>query len=197
MTEETTEATKETPAPPQAETASPDLSPVAEAAKNQAAAGPDPVGIGSAAPDGVSIPATPKPIQDSPSPATPPAASASELTAQLEAELAAVKAARAQMESQTKKVLDSQRLSWLKRRGALNIGDHHLLTLAPDVDADTPQGAAELEAWTQSNASLFSPVKSSIPTKPQLVESMVQGGGNSVWGPEQARAIIRRGLGDE
>ena len=90
--------------------------------------------------------ATPPAMIDAP--VAEPAGEIDALRAELAAELERTKAARQAVEAITDRASETSRLSYLRKMGAIgSLSDAHLMTLAPEVDPSTSDGAAALQAW--------------------------------------------------
>ena len=76
--------------------------------------------------------------------------------AEMRAELALTRDARKAVEEIAQRERRARLLANMRRRGATPmLSDAHLLALVPDVDPDTAQGAAAIEAFQTGNAPLF------------------------------------------
>ncbi len=119
------------------------------------------------------------------------------LKAELAAELERTKAAREAVEAISDRTSERNRLSYLRKMGALSaLSDEHLMALAPQVDPETSDGAAALQSWRDSNAALFNTQQGGATVSAKLVESFKSSPGGT-FGPEFHRAQMRAVFGGE
>ena len=150
---------------------------------------------------------TPEPVQLSladavkavppPAPPTEPVDEIGALRAELAAELERTKAAREAVEAISDRSSERNRLSYLRQMGAMPaLSDEHLMALAPQVDPDTSDGAAALQAWRESNDALFTTQHGGSTVSAKLVDSL-RTSAHGTFGADFHRAQMRATFGGE
>ena len=139
-------------------------------------------------------PALPDPV--APAPAEPDSEIAT-LRAELAAELERTKAAREAVEAISARTSERNRLAYLRQMGATDsLSDAHLMTLAPQVDPDTSDGAAALQAWRDANGALFNVQQGGATVTAKLVEGF-KNSEHGTFGADFHRAQMRAVFGGE
>jgi hypothetical protein len=134
--------------------------------------------------------------------AAPPSAPESDpeiaaLKAELAAELERTRSAREAVEAISGRTSERNRLAYLRKMGAMGaLSDDHLMALAPQVDPDTSDGAAALQAWRDSNAALFNTQQGGATVSAKMVEGF-KSSAHGTFGPEFHRAQMRAVFGGE
>lgn len=137
--------------------------------------------------------------QPTPAPEPPPAGSdeIAALKAELAAELERTRAAREAVEAISDRTSERNRLAYLRKMGAMSaLSDEHLMALAPQVDPDTSDGAAALQAWRDSNAALFNTQQGGATVSAKLVEGF-KSSAHGTFGADFHRAQMRAVFGGE
>lgn len=131
-------------------------------------------------------PPTPEPTPPPPTPsADDRTARLDDLEARMTEEVKAMKEAREQLEQREGRERNRERLAYLRAIGANQmLGDAHLLSLAPDIDPNAPDGRAALDKWREANASLF---ESRELSGVQVAEEVISNVPNSQFGTFGAR----------
>jgi len=132
-----------------------------------------------------------------PAPPTEPVDEIGALRAELAAELERTKAAREAVEAISDRSSERNRLSYLRQMGAMPaLSDEHLMALAPQVDPDTSDGAAALQAWRESNDALFTTQHGGSTVSAKLVDSL-RTSAHGTFGADFHRAQMRATFGGE
>ena len=118
------------------------------------------------------------------------------LEQRLEAEVAAMSEARAELQERARQERDRARLAYLRDVGAVSsLRDDHLLALAPDFDPTTADGRVELDRWREQNATLFAGREMTGVQVAEQVISNVPSSQHGTFGPRLAQKIAREVFG--
>lgn len=118
------------------------------------------------------------------------------LEERLEAEVAAMAEARAELQERARQERDRARLAYLRDVGAVtSLRDDHLLALAPDFDPTTADGRVELDRWREQNATLFAGREMTGVQVAEQVISNVPSSQHGTFGPRLAQKIAREVFG--
>jgi len=134
-----------------------------------------------------------------------PADPTEDVNAKLREQLELATRATQQIQAIADKDRKGRLLGHLRQRGADGsiLTDANLMQLAPDVDPDTPEGAAAVEAWQQANPHLF--VVQAVTQQQQtqmLVDAIPKAPGRKLFGDKFVAGLvahnaeIRRGRND-
>jgi len=143
----------------------------------------------------VQLTAEPPPVPVAASPADDDGMGA--LRAELSAELERTRSAREAVEAISARAAQRARVDYLRKMGAsASLSDSHLLTLAPDADPGTADGAQALQAWRDGNGGLFATQTEGATQTAQMNEQM-KSSQHGTFGADFHRAQMRATFGGE